>query len=369
MSTWAENRRADRVAAAQQAREDQRLRYEQRRADKAMDAQLRQEAADAARARRAAARARVTGWIRAHVMDLMFVPVIVVPAVLAWTAMAVYGEKIFGPAGVLLPLFSEGAMWVFAFAVPIAARAGRSTAWLQVGTWVFAAVAAVLNFVHGVEQPGGSVGHGVVMALVSIGGVVVHQLVHAAPMRARRTAAERAARRIERDAQRRLHRVRRAAVRQAVAELAADGTATLVHRPGLVTLRRRFGRVRLVPAVVPGLPVTAPDDAVADGLAEEITAYLTALPAPGSQSAGNGGNGAGSAQTPDVEIPAEIADKFPGYVARVRAAIDSGRLPAHPSQADVRKFLRIRGTNAVAVWRAVTNQSGPDDDGRQEVKA
>lgn len=369
MSTWAENRRADRVAAAEQARADQQLRYEQRRADKAMDAQLRQQAIDHARDRRKAAWARVTAWIRAHVMDLLFIPVIVVPAVLAWTAMSVYGVKIFGPAGVLLPLFSEGAMWVFAFAVPMAARAGRSTGWLHVGTWTFAAVAGVLNFVHGVDQPGGSIGHGIVMALVSIGGVVVHQLVHANPMRTRRTRTERAARRIERDAQQRLHRVRRAAVRQAVAELAADGTAALVYRPGTFILRGGLGRPRLVPATVPGLPVDGLGAELADGLADEITAYLTALPAPAAEVGGNGGNGTGSAQTPEIEIPAEIADKFPAYVARVRAAIDTGRLPAHPSQADVRKFLRIRGTNAVAVWRAVTNQHGPDDDGRQEVKA
>lgn len=367
MSSWSDSRRADRVADREQTRADRMMLLEQRRTDREHDARIRAQAEQAARERRAAARAKVTGWVRTHVMDLMFIPVIIVPAMLAWTAMAVYGVKIFGPVGVLLPLFSEGAMWVFAIAVAIAARAGRSTAWLHTGTTVFALVAAVLNFVHGYQVAG--LGHAIVMAVVSVGGVVVHQLVHANPMRARRTRTERAARRIERDAQRRVLRVRRAAVRQAVAELAADGTATLVHRPGLVTLGRRFGRTRLVPAVVPGLPVTADDDTATDVLADEISAYLAALPALVDGPAGNGGNGAGSAQTPVVEIPAEIADKFPGYVARVRAAIDTGRLPAQPSQADVRKFLRIRGSNAVAVWRAVTNQSGPDDDGREEVTA
>ncbi|MET9231414.1 hypothetical protein [Lentzea sp. NPDC003310] len=368
MSTWAENRRADRVAAAEQAREDRRMLLEQRRADRDHDARLRADTEQAARTRRTAARAKLTGWIRAHVLDLMFIPVIVVPAVLAWTAMAVYGVKIFGAPGVLLPLFSEGAMWVFAFAVPMAARAGRSTGWLHTGTWVFAAVAAVLNFVHGAEQPGG-IAHGIVMALVSVGGVVVHQLVHAAPMRTRRTRAERAALTVEREARRRLHRVRRAAVRQAAAQVAPDGTATLIYRPGTFVLRGGFGpRSRLVPATVPGLPVDVPGTDLCEDLADEITAYLTALPAPDVTAAGKTSNPSGRGQTPAVEVPAEIADKFGGYVARVRAAIDSGKLPASPSKDAVRKFLRIRATHAAVVWQAATHNDGPDD-GRQEVTA
>jgi len=39
-----------------------------------------------------------------------------VPAVLAWTAMAAYGARIYGPAGLMLPAFSEGAMWALAAA-------------------------------------------------------------------------------------------------------------------------------------------------------------------------------------------------------------------------------------------------------------
>ncbi|MGZ3147289.1 hypothetical protein ACVDFE_35915 [Lentzea chajnantorensis] len=374
MSTWAENRRADRVAAAEQARETQRMLLEQRRADKAADAQLRRQAADKARADRAARLATLTGWCRAHVLDLLFLPVIIVPAVLAWTAMADYGTKIFGAPGVLLPLFSEGAMWVFAFAVAIAARAGRATGWLQLGTWVFAAVAAALNFVHGLDADGGGIGHGIVMALVSIGGVVVHQLVHANPMRTRRTRTERAALKVERDAHRRLQRVRRAAVRQAAAQVAADGTATLLYRPGTFVLRGGFGpRSRLVPATVPGLPVDPLGDEVADDLADQIGAYLAALPAPDTTTTGKtphpSGRGQTPAQAPAVEVPAEIADKFGGYVARVRAAIDSGRLPASPSKDAVRKFLRIRATYAAAVWQAATDHDNGGDDGRQEVTA
>ncbi|MGM1064206.1 DUF2637 domain-containing protein [Saccharothrix sp. Mg75] len=362
MSTWAENRRADKVVAAEQRRADQALLFEQRRTDREAEARLKQAQADAARARRAELRTALTGWLRAHTLDLLFVPVIVVPAVLAWTAMAAYGQEVFGPVGTLLPLFSEGAMWTFAFAVPMAQRAGRSTGWLHLGAWVFAAVAAVLNYVHG-----STVAHGIVMALVSVGGVVVHQLVTASPAGKRRSRAERDAQRLERQAARRVLAVRRAALDQAVAELASDGTATLVHRPGLVAYRRRFGRARLVPATVPGLPVPDSDDVLGDDLAAEISEYLTALPAPRPSVERNARNTAGSAET----APAEITDKVAGYAAKVRAAIDAQQLPARPSQTQVRKFLRIRGAVAVEVHRVLfpTDTDPGDDDPRQAVSA
>ncbi|WP_158842914.1 hypothetical protein [Saccharothrix deserti] len=370
MSTWAENRRADRQAAAADERARAALLFEQRRADREADAKLRQERQDAVRARRAQSRAALAGWLRAHTIDLLFVPVIVVPAVLAWTAMADYGREVFGPVGTLLPLFSEAAMWAFAFAVPMAQRANRSTGWLHLGVWVFAAVAAALNFVHGLAGDHGGVGRGVVMALVSVGGVVVHQLVTAAPGKPRLSRAERDAARLQRLAARRVLAVRRTALRQAVADLSPDGTATLVHRPGLVGFRRRFLRARLVPVTLPGLPVTGPDT-VGDDLAAEIGEYLTALPAPRpATDIRTGGNTSGNAETPHAallaEVPAKIADRVPGYVARVRAAIDSGELPAHPSQNAVRKFLHIRGEVAAVVCRVLTHDPG-DDDPRQAV--
>ena len=242
MSTWAENRRADRVADAEQRRAREAMLFEQRRADREADAKRAQDQKDAARASRAEARAALAGWLRAHTIDLLFVPVIVVPAVLAWTAMADYGREVFGPVGMLLPLFSEAAMWAFAFAVPMAQRAKRSAGWLHLGVWVFAAVAAALNFVHGLAGEHGGIGRGVVMALVSVGGIVVHQLVTAAPSKPRLSRAERDAARLQRLASRRVLAVRRTALRQAVADLSPDGTATLVHRPGLVSDAGSCGR-------------------------------------------------------------------------------------------------------------------------------
>jgi hypothetical protein len=360
MSTWAEQRRADRAANAEQHRANLALQYEQRRADRDADAHRKRAERDATTARRRAVLAAGGAWMRAHTLDLVFVPVILVPAVLAWTAMAAYGRGVFGPVGTLLPLFSEAAMWAFAIAVALARRAGRPTGWLQVGVWVFTAIAGALNYVHGAGGELGSVDRGIVMALVSVGGVVVHQLVTATSTRTRSTRAERDARRLRRRAERRVVAVRRAAVRTAVADLAADGTATLLHRPGLVAYTRRpWGRSRLVPVTVPGLPVTPlPEvDTSAESLAGEISAYLAALPA------GNGGHRSGNAETAEpadlAGLPVEIAEKVTGYVVKVRAAIDTGRLPAQPSQTAVRKFLRIRSEVAAVVHRVLTD-TGPE---------
>ncbi|MEU7528972.1 hypothetical protein AB0A74_24800 [Saccharothrix sp. NPDC042600] len=375
MSTWQEERRANRVAEAAIRRADRDAEAERRRADRAAQVQLREEVAQAARDRREAAVKAVAGWVRAHTLDLLFVPVILVPAVLAWTAMAAYGREVFGPAGVLLPLFSEGAMWTFAFAVPMAQRAGRATGWLHLGVWVFAAVAAVLNYVHGE-----TVAHGVVMALVSVGGVVVHQLITASPLGRRPTRAERDHERLQRLAARRVVAVRRAAVRQAAAALAADGTATLVHAPGVVRLRRRvLGRSRLVPAVVAGLPVAGAGDTLAEQMAAEIGEYLSALPAPrpAADAAGDrSGQGSeiGARPAGTAETGTALTDpKITRYVARVRAAIDGERLAAAPSRKQVQRFLRCRAEDAAAVHRVLFPahpDNGPDDDGpREEVTA
>ncbi|WP_309110280.1 DUF2637 domain-containing protein [Saccharothrix sp.] len=376
MSTWQEERRANRAAEAAIRRADKDAEAQRRRADQAAAVQLRQERADTARDRRVRAVKAAGAWVRSNVLELLFVPVIVVPAVLAWTAMAAYGQEVFGPAGVLLPLFSEGAMWTFAFAVPMAQRAGRSTGWLHLGVWVFAAVAAILNYVHGQ-----TVAHGVVMALVSVGGVVVHQLITASPLGRRPTRAERDHARLQRLAARRVVAVRRAAVRQAAAALAADGTATLVHAPGVVRLRRRvLGRARLVPAVVAGLPVAGgAGDSIAEQIAAEIGEYLGALPAPrptadaADDRPGTGAEiGARPAGTAETDT-APTDPKITRYSARVRAAIDGERLPADPSRKQVQRFLRCRAEDAAAVHRVLFPahpDNGPDDDGpREEVTA
>ncbi|MDQ3405241.1 MAG: hypothetical protein M3548_17925 [Actinomycetota bacterium] len=376
--SWQEERRADQAAKAERARANMAAEAKERREDRAaeagraradVEAKLKaRRAAKAARVKQGKARrAAVAAWVRGHMLDVLFVPVIVVPAVLAWSAMAAYGHSVFGPVGVLLPLFSEAAMWAFAMAVTVATRAGRATGWLKAGVWVFAAVAAVLNFVHGITTPGG-VAAGVVMAVVSIGGVVVHQLVTAGPSRPRRTRAERAAARLERLAERRVRSVRCAAVRTAVADLANDGTARLVFRPGLVTLARHkvTRRARLVEAITPGLIPATVVDPLGDALADEVSVYLSGFPV------GNGGNTPGTAQTGDddgrstVAVPASIAKRVPALLARVRAAVDTGKLPPRPTRKDVQRLLRCRAEVAVAVTNALhhTDNGGDGQEAR-----
>ena len=137
-------------------------------------------------------------------------------------------------------------MWAFAIATTWTIRhhPDRPTWHLRAGTWTFAAVAAALNFTHGLTGPGThGAGVGVVMALVSVAGVVAHQFITAGP---RRSRAERGQARIDRAVARRELAARRAAVRHADAVLDENGHARLIYQPGTVTLTRRHGRTRLL---------------------------------------------------------------------------------------------------------------------------
>src|SRR5215469_16982984 len=110
MSDWREERRLDRQAAAQISRDNETARLQARVAGAEAKARLRREqhqarATDhrAALRQRAARRAERMAWLNSHMLDLLFVPVIAVPAGLAWMAMAAFGSQVFGPAGFALP--------------------------------------------------------------------------------------------------------------------------------------------------------------------------------------------------------------------------------------------------------------------------
>ncbi len=266
MSSWADTRRADRIAAREQDRLDaaaaadrQTREREQTaamaRADRTESRRARDRRLEQSRARRAAR----LGWLAGHAVDLLIYPLAAVSAVMAVPAMAAYGIDVYGNAtGAVLPVLSELGMWAFALAVMVSRRRSpdRPTTALTAGIAVFAAVGFGLNFAHGLTS--GGLLTGVVMAVVSVAGVIAHQLVTAGPRRAR---GDRAARRLDRLARRRVHRARRAAARTAVVNLAADGTATLLYAPGRYQPHRR----RLRPATVPGLPpVDDWDRALAD---------------------------------------------------------------------------------------------------------
>lgn len=341
----AEQARAD--AAAKRAEAQAKLiaaKCEQARADK----KAKQAEKERNRDRRTQALKAAARWVSGHVVDLALSVIVVVPAVMAWSAMAAFGHEVFGPVGWGLPLFSEAAMWAFAFAAHQARKSDppRPTGWLQLGVWVFAIVAAVLNFIHGLTMSTGGLGEGVVMALVSVGGVVAHQLITAAPMRTRRSRAQRRAARTAWIAARRVTRMERAAVRRAVGQLAADGSVRLLYAPGVVTLERgRTGRVRLVPTTVPGL-LPRSEDAEFDA---ELRALLDEAAEP-----------VGTAETPadTTRAGTTIDPVIAGHVDKVRQAIRDGRLPARPSRRRVQGFLGIRAAVAQDVIRALRRDDG-----------
>lgn len=244
-----EDRRQDRVTRAGIDRDREAARRAERRADLEAAALVRRDAErdrEERRAKRAGERreaceklgSSLSRWIAGHVTDLLFIPVISVPGMLAWTAMADYGQALYGTPGRALPAFSEGAMWAFDAAVEIIRHrddrrreenpdAERTPVWhLQTGIAVFAGFGAALNFSHGLA--GGSVITGVVMALISVAGVTARQIVTmtGGP---RRTRAEKDAAKIAREIRKRELDTRLAAVRDATVQLDDQGGARLVY--------------------------------------------------------------------------------------------------------------------------------------------
>jgi hypothetical protein len=245
--SWRDERRDDHLTRARIEREAESARTANQIARQEAKATIRREAEQAreqarqtARYARAARRAARMAWVRAHTVDLLFIPVILVPGVLAWMGMAAYGAAEYGTPGMALPALSEGGMWTFAAATTIRRReddqareldpaAEPRPLWhMRLGTLIFAGYGAVLNFLHGLTQ-GGPV-TGVTMALVSVAGVTAHQLITAGP---RRSKADRDHARITRLITRREQAASRAAVRNAPVELDEHGTARLVLTPGL----------------------------------------------------------------------------------------------------------------------------------------
>lgn len=267
--SWSEQRRHNRELNAQIRREDRAAEREQDRKDRQQEDRAKRERAQERQHQRAVWR----GWLTQHPVEVLMVVVIVVPGLLAWSAMSLFGTGLYGPLGVLLPLYTEAAMWAFAFRLHAVRTSGGPTRWLQVGLWASTAIAGCLNYLHG-NAIGGWLA-GTTMAVVSVGGVLVHQLITAAPMRTRRSQAQRREARTERIAVRRITRMQRAAVRHAVGELAADGTVQLLHRPGLVRLRRdRLGRRQPGPIAVSGLGADGPADPEPIGVAHEVENWL-----------------------------------------------------------------------------------------------
>jgi hypothetical protein len=271
---WREEKRRDTAVAAEQARQDklteaqakvlllaasgdQQQRIEQARREQARQARVdRQAASDQRRDRRDARRAALRTWAAGHAVDLLIYPLALVSAVMAVPAMAGWGVQQYeSPTGALLPAVSELGMWAFAIAVQLSRHRypDRSVWALQLGVAVFAAANVGLNFLHG---EGRSWVTGLVMGVVSVAGVMAHQLVTTG---ARRSRADRDAARTAARIRRRVRRYERAALRRAVARIDTAGTVSLIVSPGVYTLA---GRGRLDRASVPGLPVASIEDEV-----------------------------------------------------------------------------------------------------------
>ncbi|WP_431879854.1 hypothetical protein [Amycolatopsis sacchari] len=342
-------RREDAAAAAQVRIAERQAAAQIKRADEQARREAAQQAATARRERRAAAWRGLRVWLGRHVVELLIYPIALLSFALAAPSMAAYGASVYGSAlGGLLPGITELGMWAFAIAVVIERRRhpDRSVWGLVAGVLVFAAVAFGINFTHGLTV---AWDHGVVMGTASIAGVVAHQLTLAT---APKSGQQRREARIERAAARKVARIRKAAVKRAVAEIDADGSARLLYAPGRYTLTRRGLR----PAIVPGLPVAASTDwdrELADLLATTGTATATG-PVPSiedDQDRGDsieGGAVATLDHGPDLHESTPdrpVIDRKPGRSieqlrAELAAAIEAGKV--NPTSAEsIRKTLRI----------------------------
>jgi hypothetical protein len=165
-----EKRRQDRLDAEEKRRQDRARERDDRRAERRRD--------------RAEARSALVRQMSEHATNLMVAPLIAVPGWLGWDAMSEFGAQLYGGPGHALPVLSEAGMWLFDFAVIRARRENPGAAvWpLYGGMAFFAAVCAALNFSHGDLGPipgkvPPGIGAGLVYALVSISGIIAHQIV------------------------------------------------------------------------------------------------------------------------------------------------------------------------------------------------
>lgn len=172
MSTYREDRRADRAAERAQDREDRRLeleasqqreaaRSEEKRKD--AEAKRRQEQAEkkaklaeqaAKKAAAAAKRAKLIRWLKTNPATLFvgFVMVAsIVPALLSQIGALTGATVNAGMAGLLAAML-EGGAWAITFMGKQAEDTGREPRKYRIGTWTVATVAAAVNFWHGWEQ-------------------------------------------------------------------------------------------------------------------------------------------------------------------------------------------------------------------------
>ncbi|MGW4520133.1 hypothetical protein [Amycolatopsis sp. NPDC004378] len=356
--SWQEERRANLAARAEQARLDQaaatgdeiarmKAASDAARADREQAAELARQAKEDAAAKRERRRqtraqrwATIAAFARGHVVDGLIYSIAVVSFVMAASAMAGYGADVYASGvGRLLPLITELGMWAFAVSVQIVRSKDRTrSVWgLKVGVWVFGALAFGTNAVHGLARGWDAM---VIMGVVSVAGVIAHQLAIADPPRSR---AQRAADKLAAAQAAKTNAAARAALKMATAQIDADGNARLTFAPGTYQVKRG----RLI-AVTPDPDVPGPPDALDAAIANLLD---SSGPAAGPDRHGDA--------TPDTQTGGGVAtadkpadhpdDTNPGRTAPRPAPRTSDRADRSRPTGDAHMaMLRKRLENAVA---------------------
>ncbi len=179
MTSFYEERRADRAADRAQDREDRRQEREERRTDRAeaeaAHRAARQEAKQEAEQRRAARRERLVGLRRRvagggdTIAALVVMGCSITPAVYYQITALAAVPGLPGPIAVALAVMLEAGAWVATIAGERAKREGRPVGRFRTAMWACAALAATVNFAHAPATPFHWLA--VVLAAASLGGV------------------------------------------------------------------------------------------------------------------------------------------------------------------------------------------------------
>jgi hypothetical protein len=405
---------AERLAAAEAAREAARIEATARAAEleeqareraqarktakQAARAQARRDRATARRARAAArwaaARAATPGWG----MSALWASVIIAPLLLTWTAQTAFAIDQLGiPVGMswLFPLAVETGAWVCAFEAHRRTRDGRPVGSLPAWMWLLAAVAAGINFAHGLSTHG--IAAGLALAALSVLGVLLHHVrqsldratlahgedaftalrgraarwvwhpllsLRACSIAARtgaRPDAAWAAAHLDRygvgpDASRRDRRVGRViARRQWRADRTRAKAGEFITVGGII--------LALPPATTTGKPATEKSAVTTTAASSNEAAgpgSVDGQPDTPGKAAG-GGQAAAVRQEQAPAAPAGLPPRAAALLARARQAIAAGQLPAHPSAHAIRKQFGGSSDTAQAVRDALaTTPDRPD---------
>lgn len=181
--SYASVRRADRIAAAEQDRADRTALAQQRLAAQAAAAADRRTdrvtAAQLAATRRTERRNVRRAFMKSlpdKGLEALWATLIVLPITLAWHAQALFADTIgfHGAWANAFPGAIEVAAWVCVFESARRIHAGGAAGSLRYWTWVLAGFAAAINAAHGLHD--GGLPEGLSLAGLSLLGVLLHTI-------------------------------------------------------------------------------------------------------------------------------------------------------------------------------------------------